>query len=245
MTNYFALDYSGGDFDQFSAQHWIALAFIFFTCLLITLRRDHFSHRGKLVFRFALLILIYLCEGSWHLWKLATGSWNINVMLPLWVCSLTSWSMPILLIWKRQWYFEWAYTLGLIGAVMALLQPDLLNYGFPHFRFIEFFLLHGALVVAVVYFLAVEGYRPHIRAFPAILVFINVYWAFCALVNTIIGTSNYLYTHTKLPTPSLLDLLGPHPWYLLSMELIGIGLCLLLYLPYHLHDRRKNQMAPI
>jgi len=71
----------------------------------------------------------------------------------------------------------------------------------------------------------------------------NIYWLFCAWVNSQIG-SNYLYTHGKLPTPSLLDLLGPHPWYLLSMEALGIVLCMLLYLPFALKDKRSQKNHP-
>ena len=66
---------------------------------------------------------------------------------------------------------------------------------------------------------------------------------FCAGVNRLIG-SNYLYTQGKLPTPSLLDVLGPYPWYLLSMEGLGILLCLLLYLPFALQDWGTKRKDP-
>jgi hypothetical integral membrane protein (TIGR02206 family) len=245
IQDLFARDYSGGDFILFGAQHLFALAVVAGVCIGITLLRGRFTERSKLIFRIGLAALIYLNEGSWHVWKLAIHDWSIQVMLPLWLCSLTSWSMPLLLIWKKQWFFEWAYYMGLIGAAMALLQPDLMNYGFPHFRFIEFFTLHGSLIVAIVYFTVVEKYRPHWKAFPWVLLFTNLYWVFCGLVNSRIG-SNYLYTAGRLPTPSLLDVLGPPPWYLLSMEAIGLVLCFLLYMPFALRDgffRKKPHPA--
>jgi hypothetical integral membrane protein (TIGR02206 family) len=85
---------------------------------------------------------------------------------------------------------------------------------------------------------AVEGFRPTWRSLLRVFVVANLYWLFCAVVNSLIG-SNYLYTHGKLPTPSLLDWLGPHPWYLLWMEVIGILLCVLLYLPFAKIPLRK------
>jgi hypothetical integral membrane protein (TIGR02206 family) len=172
---------------------------------------------------------------------LAIGDWNIQVMLPLWLCSATSWTMPLLLIWRSQKYYEWVYFMGIIGAAMALLTPDLMQYGFPHFRFIEFFTLHGAVIVAIVYMTLVEGFRPTWKSLPRVFVITNTYWLFCAWVNNQIG-SNYLYTRGKLPTPSLLDYLGPHPWYLLSMEAIGIILCVLLYLPFAIKDKRLRKI---
>jgi len=227
MEPYFARDYTGGAFVLFGAQHLLALAFIAGACLLIVRLRDRFSPRARVITRWSLAALIYLSEGSWHLWMLSIGAWSVQGMLPLWLCSLTSWTLPLLLIGKQRWYFEWVYCMGIIGAGMALLQPDLMIYGFPHFRFIEYFTLHGLIIISIVYIVSVEGWRPTLKALPGVLLATNLWWGLCALVNSRLD-SNYMYTQGKLPTPSLLDVLGPHPWYLLWMEVIGIVLCVVL-----------------
>ena len=238
MSDLFSLAYTGGAFVLFGFEHLAALALVAGLCLLIVWQRRRIPENWYKFIRYSLAGLIYLNEGSWHIWKMATGDWTIQVMLPLWLCSITAWTMPLLLIARSRRYYEWAYFMGSIGAAMALLQPDLTVYGFPHFRFIEFFTLHGLIIVAVVYMTAVEGFRPTWTSIPRVFVITNLYWAFCAWVNSRIG-SNFLYTHGKLPTPSLLDVLGPHPWYLVWMEVIGILLCLLLYLPFALKDRKS------
>ena len=240
MEDLFARDYQGGAFVLFGPAHLIALLLVALACLLIWALRDRFSPRAQRITRWSLLALIYICEGSWQVWMWATGQWTVQGMLPLWLCSVTSWSMPLLLIWRNRYYFEWSYFMGTIGAAMALLTPDLTIYGFPHYRFIEFLTLHGAIIVAVVYMTAVEGFRPGKYALVRVFVAANLYWLFTAIINPILG-SNYLYTQGKLPTPSLLDLLGPHPWYLLWMEVIGIVLCILLYLPFA--RQAKHQAA--
>lgn len=230
--NIFARDYSGGAFVLFGVQHLTALALIALACTAIWAGRGWFSTgRRRRSFRWGLLALIYLCEGSWQVWMWRTGQWTAQGMLPLWLCSVTSWTMPLLLLWRKAWYYQWAYFLGSIGALMALLTPDLTIYGFPHFRFIEFLTLHGAILAAVVYMTAVEGFRPTPRGLLGAAAAANLYWLACHLVNLAIG-SNYGYTRGKLPTPSLLDVLGPYPWYLLSMEALGLGLCFLLLLPW-------------
>jgi len=132
--------------------------------------------------------------------------------------------------------------MGIIGALLALSTPDLMSYGFPHYRFIEFITLHGAIIVALVYMTVVERFRPTWGSLLRAVLITNAYWLFCAAVNNLIG-SNYLYTQGKLPTPSLLDVLGPHPWYLLSMEALGILFCLLLYLPFAVKDWRAQTGA--
>lgn len=240
MSEFFARDYSGGAFVLFGVAHITALVLIAMACLVIALLRFRFSQRARVIMRWSLLALIYLCEGSWQIWMLVTGQWTIQGMLPLWLCSLTSWSMPLLLLKRSYAYYEWVYFMGIIGAAMALLTPDLTIYGFPHYRFIEFLTLHGAIIVAVVYMTVVEGFRPTWNSLPRVFLITNLYWLFCAWVNSQIG-SNYLYTRGKLPTPSVLDVLGPYPWYLVSMEILGIILCVLLYLPFVIMDRRvKN-----
>ena len=236
ISNYFARDYAGGAFILFGRDHLAALAILVLICMAIYRFRNRWNETGKKATRWGLLALIYLCEGSWHLWMWKNGDWSIQVMLPLWLCSVTSWSMPLLLIVRSQKYYEWAYLMGFIGAAMALLTPDLMQYGFPHFRFIEFFTLHGLLIIAILYMTFVEGFRPYWKSLPRAIIITNIYWLFCAWVNSQIG-SNYLYTHGKLPTASLLDLLGPHPWYLLSMEVLGIMMCVLLYLPFAIKDQ--------
>jgi hypothetical integral membrane protein (TIGR02206 family) len=241
MAQYFAKDYSGGAFILFGATHWIALGLVLALCLGTPLLRGKLSPNGQRAVRWTLLAIIYLSEGSWHAWKLYIADWSIRDMLPLWLCSLTSWTMPLLLVARSRRYYEWVYFMGLIGASQALLTPDLMNYGFPHFRFIEFFTVHGAIIVAVVYMAVVEGFRPSWRALPWVIGVTDLYWLFCGLVNTRLGT-NYLYTQGKLPTPSLLDVLGPWPWYLLSMEALGILLCLLLYLPFAVMDWRRRRV---
>jgi hypothetical integral membrane protein (TIGR02206 family) len=236
----FARDYTGGAFILFGRDHIIALGLVAVICVLIYLFRGRWTERGRRVTRWGLFVLIYLCEGSWQLWMWAIGSWTIQGMLPLWLCSVTSWTMPLLLVFRRRWYYEWAYFMSIIGASMALLTPDLMQYGFPHFRFIEFFTLHAAIIIAIVYMTAVEGFRPTWRSIPRAVIITNMFWAFCALVNSLIG-SNYLYTHGKLPTPSLLDYLGPHPYYLFWMEVIGIALCVMLYLPFVIRKGCMNR----
>jgi hypothetical integral membrane protein (TIGR02206 family) len=238
MEQYFARDYSGGDFVLFGTAHLIALGLVALVCVLIVVFRQRFSPGAQRFTRWGLFLLIYLCEGSWQVWMLLTGQWTVQGMLPLWLCSATSWSIPVLLVWRSRRYYEWAYFMGTIGAALALSTPDLMNYGFPHYRFIEFLTLHGLIIVAIVYMTAVEGFRPTWKSLPRVFIITNLYWALCAWVNSQIG-SNYLYTRGKLPTPSLLDVLGPYPWYLLSMEALGIVLCLLMYLPWALKDQKR------
>lgn len=58
---------------------------------------------------------------------------------------------------------------------------------------------------------------------------------------------NYLFICHKPPTPSLIDALGPWPWYVLSLEGVGLAFFVIYYLPFGIGDliaaQRKRASA--
>lgn len=53
--------------------------------------------------------------------------------------------------------------------------------------------------------------------------------------NALLG-SNYMFIARKPDDPSLIDVLGPWPWYILSLEAVGLAICFILYLPFAIKD---------
>lgn len=124
---------------------------------------------------------------------------------------------------------EFVYFTGIAGASMALLTPDLYT-PWPTYPAIYFFIAHGGIVTAVALF-AFGGmiqFRSGAvwRAFGWLL----TYAAFVGVVNVLVG-SNYLYLSTKPANPSLLDNMGPWPWYLGSGAALALALFGVLWLP--------------
>jgi hypothetical integral membrane protein (TIGR02206 family) len=99
------------------------------------------------------------------------------------------------------------------------------------------------LVTAAVFMTMVEGFRPTWKSLLRVLVVMNLYMVAIFFFNQLIG-SNYLYVAHKPVGPTLLDVLPAWPWYLLYIEAIGLGVCLLLYLPFAIQDwRGKKKLA--
>ncbi len=179
-------------------------------------------------------------EAAWHIWNLATGQWTIQTMLPLHLCSVFVYLSAYMLIKRNYRIYEFAYFLGIGGAAQAILTPDLGLYAFPHFRYFQTFISHGLIVSAPIYMTLVEGFRPTWRSYGRVLLWSNAYMLFVGTVNALIG-SNYMFIAHKPVTASLIDMLGPWPWYILSLEAIGFALFLLLYLPFAIRDLVVNR----
>jgi hypothetical integral membrane protein (TIGR02206 family) len=152
-------------------------------------------------------------------------------------------------VWLSAWMlltgsvrvYEYAYFLGIVGPLQALITPDAGIYGFPHFRFFQTLIAHGLILTAALYMTVVEGYRPERRSLLRVLVGMNVYMAGVGVVNMRLG-SNYLFIARKPDTASIVDFLGPWPWYIVAMEIIGFLNCLILYAPFAWADRRRRAL---
>lgn len=240
MAELFAKDYSGAPFQLFGTAHLIALAIVLLFNICIVAARRWFTGQRQRYFRYGLAAVLLVNEAAWHLWNYFTGQWTVQTMLPLHLCSVLVFVSAYMLLKRSYAIYEFAYFLGIGGAIQALLTPDAGIYGFPHFRFFQGIISHGGIVTAAIYMTTVEGYRPYWSSFWRVALWGNIYMAAVGLVNWILG-SNYLFIARKPDTASLIDVLGPWPWYILSLEAVAFVVFLLLYLPYVIKDRKQGR----
>jgi hypothetical integral membrane protein (TIGR02206 family) len=242
MGQYFVKEYTGDPFLLFGSGHLIALAVVVMINLSFIWLRKSESQKLKDGVRFSFAALLVISEGSWHIWNIAIGEWTIQTHLPFHLCAVLVWTSLVMLLTKNYHIYEFVYFLGIAGASQALLTPEAGIYGFPHYRVFQTIIAHGSIVTAAVFMTVVEGYRPYWSSFKRVFIWTNIYMVVVTGINLLIG-SNYLYTIHKPPSASLMDLLGPWPWYLISLEIVGLILCFLLYLPFMVRDRKHKLQA--
>ncbi|MBL8097955.1 MAG: TIGR02206 family membrane protein [Anaerolineales bacterium] len=245
MEHYFALNYTGEQFDLYGVGHLIALGLVVLLCLSFLYFRNVWDERQRKTFRITIASILFINEIAWHTWAAYLGIWSIQTMLPLHMCSVVVWLTMYMLITNNYAIYEVAYFLGIGGAMQALLTPDANAYGFPHFRAFNTFIAHGLLVAMPIYMTIVEGFRPTLQSFKRVFIWTNLYMIPVFFLNLALG-SNYLFIAGKPEFPTLLDLLAPWPWYILQLELIGFSILFLLYLPFLIKDLRlKKQTVTI
>jgi hypothetical integral membrane protein (TIGR02206 family) len=235
MDYYFAKDFGGPPFELFKTHHLIALSIVFIFVLFLFFLRWRKSQILNNSFRWSLATLLVLQEISYHCWNVYINEWTLQKMLPLHICSAFVWLSALMLVTKNRHIYEFAFFLGISGALQALLTPDIAEYGFPHYRFFHVFISHGSIILAALYMTIVEGYRPTWRSFGKVLLWLNIYAVFTFIINILIG-SNYMFVRHKPETSSLLDILGPWPVYIFAAEGVALIMFLILYLPFAIYD---------
>ncbi len=186
--------------------------------------------RGRLRLRVAMIAAILLFRITKHAWKASVGLWAVETDLGLHLCSAMS-LITVYGLWtRRPWVLHLMYFFGVAGAVQAVLTPDA-TFGVWHFTFFETMISHGILVMAGIWAVKVEGYRPTARDPWLALGLLNLYAVVMYPLNRLLG-SNYLYVLDKPATASILDYFPGWPWYILLLEPLAIALFLALYLPF-------------
>ena len=242
MNTFFGKDFPNGPFVLFSPQHLIAIFAIILVGVLIILTQRKASPQQRLKVRWLMAIILVVNESTWHLWNLSICEWTIQTMLPFHLCSVLVWLCAYMLISKNRLVYEFAYLIGIAGALQAILTPDLGQYAFPHYRYFQVFISHGLIIISALYMTIVEGFRPTWQSVKKVAIYGNLYLLFVFILNLLIG-SNYLFVAHKPETASLLDVLPPWPYYILVIELLAAVFILLFYAPFAIKDWNKKRKA--
>jgi len=115
-------------------------------------------------------------------------------------------------------------------VLQATATPEL-SRGFPSWDFILFFWSHGVTLMAIIFLIAEPGFKPRRGSIVRLMIALNIYGLVVGAIDAVAGW-NYGYLCRKPSEPSLLDVLGPWPWYLFSIEVIALLTFLILYLPW-------------
>lgn len=159
------------------------------------------------------------------------GGWaQPEYLCPLHLCDLAMLLAIYTLLSLDRRAGELLYFWAGAGTTVAMLTPDV-AVGFPRWEFFVFFGLHGLVVVSALVLTFGFGLAPGPgapwRAFAATV----AYSALVGLVNALWGT-NFMFLRAKPGTPTLLDVMGPWPVYILVGAALALVLFQLLGLPF-------------
>lgn len=182
-----------------------------------------------------LAIVVLAAYVTDHAVAASRGIWSVRLYLPLHLSDAAT-VVAVLALWTaRPLLVELTYFWGLTGALQATLTPDL-GHAFPDVLFLTYFVSHGGVVVAALLLVAGRRIRPRAgavaRAFLATLAL-----AATAAAASLATGGNYMYLRRK-PPDSLLDVMGPWPWYIVTAGLLAAAMFAVLAAPFRDRERR-------
>ncbi|MBZ5497328.1 MAG: TIGR02206 family membrane protein [Acidobacteriia bacterium] len=222
------------EFRTFGPQHLTVLLILLALGILVAWGGSRLRGKTRIRFGWALGFLLLGYALALYLQEAMMGGLHGSYSLPMQLCDWVLIACLVTLIRPNVLASEIAYFWGLGGTLQAVLTPDVTT-GFPSWRFIQFFWGHGITLLCIVYIIVAQHFRPRPRSVLRMMIAVNIYGLSALGLDLAFGW-NYGFLLHKPAEPSLLDYLGPWPWYLISAEILGLASFLLLALPWKILD---------
>jgi hypothetical integral membrane protein (TIGR02206 family) len=207
-------------FTAYGPSHWGVLAvFVIGAVLLVRVGRRQSERQAQRLGRMLgaataviyAAILVYVLTPP-----------TIESSVPLQLTDLATVVAAYALWSQKQWAYALTYYWGLVLSTQALISPALQSPDFPHYQFLAFWAIHLLVVWAAIYLTWGRGMRPNWRSFRLVVV-VTLAWATVTFTFNRIAGSNYGFLNRKPSTASLLDVMGPWPWYVvIAATLVSI-----------------------
>jgi hypothetical integral membrane protein (TIGR02206 family) len=169
------------------------------------------------------ILAAYLVEAAAYALR---GEWTVRVNLPLHLTDAVALAAVTALWSPRPLLVELVFLWGLTGALAAVLTPDL-DPDLPALFAVTFYVTHGGTVVAACLLVLGRGLR--VRPGAARRVFaLTAALALVAGAADLLTGGNYLFLRRPPASGSLLDLMGPWPWYIVAAAALALVLFLAL-----------------
>jgi hypothetical integral membrane protein (TIGR02206 family) len=193
----------------------------------------------------ALAVVLVAAEVGWWIYLVASHANKAELVyaLPFQLCDAAIFVSAFALWFRSQLLVEITYFWGLAGTIQAIFTPDLPQH-FPSFPFIQYYVAHGGVVAAALLLVVGLGQWPRRSAVTWIVPITIAYAAFVGLLDAITG-ADYLYLRAKPASATLLDLMGPWPWYIIWAALIGVALFLILDAPFRVMRRSHHNAVEV
>jgi hypothetical integral membrane protein (TIGR02206 family) len=215
-----------------STEHVAALGVTALLCVLVPVAaRVRPGPWTRLVSR-GLAVLLVAWFLAYHGVVALQGSYELDFDLPLHLTDAATMVAAVALWTFRPLLFELTYFWGLTASLQATLTPALgADDRFPSFFYWQYFVTHSGVVLAAVLLAFGVGLTAQPGAVRRVFLATTAWAAVAALANALTG-GNYMFLTERPETASLLDYMGPWPWYVLGAGLLALVMFAVLDLPF-------------
>ena len=213
-----------------SLTYVVTLASMVFASVALCVGARRRPGSGIAVANATLATLLVAVSAIWLVQTSTAPDWSASTSLPFALCDLTTLVAAAALLTRQRLLVELTYFWGLAGALQALLTPDLAT-PFPSLEFFEYVIAHAGIVCAALFLVVGQGLVPRPGAVPRTFAITAGYTALVGGLDALTG-GNYMYLRHLPATWTLLSVLGPWPWYLVSAAGVAIAALAILDAPF-------------
>ncbi|MEU9808461.1 TIGR02206 family membrane protein [Mycobacterium sp. NPDC050853] len=227
-------------FHAYGPSHWAVLAvFVLGAALLAWLGRRLTDTRARV-----LGCVLGAVTGIIYAAILISGCIppRLAVSVPLRLTDLAT-AVAAYALWsQRHWAYVLTYYWGLVLSSQALVSPVLTGPDFPGYEFLAFWSIHLLVVWAAIYLTWGRGMRPTWSSYRMAAT-VTASWAVITMAFNAIAGSNYGFLNQKPATKSLLDVMGPWPWYIVTATVLVLTVWALMTWPWE-RSAMESQTTP-
>ena len=236
----------GHGFSHFSGLHigWLCF-FVLLTVGCCFLYR-RLAARGRRVMRYVFAVLLFLDELMKVVGLAAFGNWTVDY-LPLHLCSVSLILCIVYAIKPTETVGEFLYTIGIPGALAALLFPTWTKLPLLNFMHLHSFTVHILLVIFPAMLVAGGEIRPRLRHLPKCLLLLGGFAIVALACNLItkdmeVSTNFMFFMSASKGNPLYLfeEAFGNH---LYGYPVLITAVLAVMYAPWLIADAVKKKKA--
>ena len=221
-------------FILFSNEHLITVGIGFISCILLVFLG--FFTEKKATFAKIVAIAVLGVKIAELLFRHHYYGETVAELLPLHLCPIVIILSIFMMFFHSEVLFQLVYFWS-IGAFFAILMPDIRD-GMSNFASQSFFITHFFILFSTAYAFVHFRFRPTKAGFLCSFLLLVTLAFIMYFVNNKLGT-NFLYVNHPPVTKSLMDFMGPWPYYIFSLAGIDIAISFFMYLPFRKNKKSK------
>ena len=221
-------------FILFSNEHLITVGIGFISCILLVFLG--FFTEKKATFAKIVAIAVLGVKIAELLFRHHYYGETVAELLPLHLCPIVIILSIFMMFFHSEVLFQPVYFWS-IGAFFAILMPDIRD-GMSNFASQSFFITHFFILFSTAYAFVHFRFRPTKAGFLCSFLLLVTLAFIMYFVNNKLGT-NFLYVNHPPVTKSLMDFMGPWPYYIFPLAGIDIAISFFMYLPFRKNKKSK------
>lgn len=235
--------YRTGVYHDLNTFEWLFPVFILFVlAFLIFKYKDIFKSNELFDKRLRIYVgigftILYL---SHYLLRFAIYGFD-TLMLPFQLCSISMLLAIILIFTKNRTIYAFVLFTGIAGGLISLLIP-IIGYDSSYYRYYQYMIAHGILILTPLYSMAVHGFHPSKRETIYAYIMLQIAAKFMLIFNYFLGT-DFMFVFldpVKAEKFPAINNFGGIPLYLILVELATIIWFVLAYFGIKFLKNRRH-----